>query len=112
MEDFEQKIEKDVVIEVVNLTRATYKEANEFRKILNDDIEKKFKKLVIDISQCDFMDSTFLGTLVLAKKNITRIGGDLKIVEPESVFKTLREKTATMHIFVTYKTLDEAIKSF
>ena len=75
MEDFEQKIEQDVVIEVVNLTRATYKEANEFRQILQDDIEKKFKKLVVDISQCDFLDSTFLGTLVLAQKNMIKIGG-------------------------------------
>lgn len=112
MEDFEQKIEKDVVIEVVNLTRATYKEANQFKKILQEDIEKRFKKLVIDISQCEFMDSTFLGTLVLAKKSINQIGGDLKIVEPSSVFRTLREKTLTLHVFETYKSLSEAIESF
>jgi anti-anti-sigma factor len=112
MEDFEQKIEQDVVIEAVNLTRATYKEANEFKKILQDDIEKKFKRLVVDISQCDFLDSTFLGTLVLAQKSMNKIGGQLKIVEPPSLFRVLREKTSTMHIFETYKSLDEALKSF
>ena len=37
-----EKIKKDVVIEVVNLTRATLKEANQFKKILQEDIEKKF----------------------------------------------------------------------
>ena len=112
MEDFEQKIEKDVVVEVVNLTRATLKEANEFKKILQVDIEKKFRKLVVDISQCEFLDSTFLGALVMGKKSINKIGGDLKIVEPPSVFKALREKTGTLHIFESYKSVEDAINSF
>jgi len=112
MEDFEKKIEIDVIVEVVNLSRATWKEANQFKKILEEDVEKKFRKLVVDISQCEFLDSTFLGTLVLAKRSINRIGGELKIVEPSSVFKVLLEKTSTLQIFETYKTLDEAINSF
>ena len=112
MEDFEKKIQKDVVIEVVNLTRATLKEANQFKKILQEDIEKKFKKIVIDISQCEFLDSTFLGTLVLAKKSMNSIGGELKIVEPASVFKVLLEKTSTLQVFDTYKSIDEAVNSF
>jgi len=111
MEDFEKKIENDVVIEVVNLSRATWKEANEFKKILEEDVEKKFRRLVVDISQCEFMDSTFLGALVMGKRLIN-IGGDLKIVEPDSVFKVLREKTSTLNVFETYKTVEEAINSF
>lgn len=112
MEDFEQKIYDDVVIEIVHLTRATWKEASQFKLILQTDIEKKFKKLVVDISRVEFMDSTFLGTLVLAKRNITQIGGDLKLVEPVSVFKALMEKTSTLNIFESYKTIKDAVKSF
>ncbi len=112
MEDFEQKVVDDVVVEVVNLTRATWKEANQFKLILQADIEKKFKKLVVDISQIEFMDSTFLGTLVLAKRNIAQIGGDLKLVEPLSVFKAIMEKTSTLNIFESYKSASEAVKSF
>jgi len=112
MEDFEKKIEKDIIIEVVNLSRATWKEANEFKKILEEDVEKKFRKLVVDISQCEFLDSTFLGTLVLAKRSLNKIGGELKIVEPASVFKVLREKTSTLQVFDSYKSLDDALNSF
>jgi anti-anti-sigma factor len=112
MEDFEKKIEKDVVIEVVNLSRATWKEAIQFKAILEEDVEKKFRKLVVDISQCEFLDSTFLGTLVLAKKSINKIGGELKIVEPPSVFKVLREKTSTLQVFDSYKSLEDAVDSF
>ena len=112
MEDFEKKIEKDIVIEVVNLSRATWKEANQFKVILQEDVEKKFRKLVVDISQCEFLDSTFLGTLVLAKRSINKIGGELKIVEPPSVFKVLREKTSTLQVFDSYKSLEDAVNSF
>ena len=112
MEDFEQKVIGDVVIEIVHLTRATWKEASQFKLILQTDIEKKFKMLVVDISRVEFMDSTFLGTLVLAKRNITQIGGDLKLVEPVSVFKTLMEKTSTLNIFESYKNVSDAVRSF
>jgi len=112
MEDFEQRIEKDVIIEVVNLTRATYKEAQEFKKILEEDIEKRYRKIVVDINQCEFLDSTFLGVLVFAKKATNKIGGDVRIVEPESVFRVLREKTSTLNVFETYKTVDDAVNSF
>ena len=112
MEDFEKRIEKDIVVEVVNLSRATWKEAIAFKKILDDDVEKKFRKLIVDISQCEFLDSTFLGALVHAKRSLNKIGGDLKIVEPSSVFKVLREKTSTLQIFDTYKSLEDAINSF
>jgi anti-anti-sigma factor len=112
MEDFEQKVVDDVVVEIVNLTRATWKEATQFKQILQADIEKKFKKLVVDISKVEFMDSTFLGALVLTKRNMTQIGGDLKLVEPLSVFKALMEKTSTLNIFESYKSASEAVKSF
>ena len=39
-------------------------------------------------------------------------GGDIRIVEPTSVFKALREKTSTLNVFETYKTVEEAVNSF
>ena len=112
MEDFEKKAINDVVVEKVNLSRATFKEATEFKKILNEDLEKKFKKIVVDISQCEFMDSTFLGVLVYAQKRISSQGGEIKLVEPASVFQTLLEKTSTLRIFDTHKTVHDAVVSF
>jgi anti-anti-sigma factor len=111
MEDFEQKVIDDVIIEIVNLSRATWKEAHQFRQILQADIEKRFRKIIVDINQVEFMDSTFLGTLVLAKRNSLQIG-DIKLVEPLSVFQTLMEKTSTLNVFDSYKSLTEAVNSF
>lgn len=112
MEDFEKIVIKDIFIEKVNLTRATYKEAGELKKILDEDIEKKFRKVIVDLSQCEFIDSTFLGVLVLALKKISLISGEIRLVKPKSVVRALMEKSGTLNIFNTYDTLDEAVESF
>ncbi|MGQ9644288.1 MAG: STAS domain-containing protein, partial [Ignavibacterium sp.] len=90
MEDFEKIVIKDIFIEKVNLTRATYKEAGELKKILDEDIEKRFRrKVIVDLSQCEFIDSTFLGVLVLALKKISLISGEIRLVKPQSVVRAL-----------------------
>jgi anti-anti-sigma factor len=112
LEDFGKIVIKDIVVEIVNLSRATYKEAAEFKRILNDDYEMRFKKLIVDIRQCEFIDSTFLGVLVVALKNMAKIGGEIRLVKPSSVVQTLMEKVGTLTIFNTYDTLEEAVESF
>jgi anti-anti-sigma factor len=112
IEDFETLLVNDLVIEVVNLSRATYKEASQLKKYLDDLIKNKQKKIIVDISQCEFIDSTFLGVLVLSLKSSAKIGGDVRLVKPHEVVKTLMEKAGTLNVFNLYESIDEAIKSF
>ena len=99
MEDFDRIILKDVVVEIVNLTRATYKEALEFKEALTLDLARNFKKIVIDLRQCELIDSTFLGVIVFIKKSIYESGGDVRIVKSHSNIKTILEKVGTSQIF-------------
>jgi len=112
VEDFEKKICADVIVEVVNLSRATWKEAAELKKILDEDILLKYRRIVVDISKCEFMDSTFLGTLVVAHKKIAQLGGEIKLVEPLYAMHVLLEKVGTLKIFDSYISQREAIESF
>ena len=112
MEDFEKLLSNDIVIEIVNLSRATYREASQLKKRLDELIQNKQKKIVVDISQCEFIDSTFLGVLVLSLKSSAKIGGDVRLVKPHEVVKTLMEKAGTLNVFNLYESKDEAIKSF
>jgi anti-anti-sigma factor len=112
MEDFERKIIKDIIVEVVNLTRATYKEAGELKKILSDYHDLSFRKVIVDISQCEFIDSTFLGVLVVALKNMSKIGSELRLVKPSSDALALMETVGTLKIFNSYETLEQAVNSF
>jgi anti-anti-sigma factor len=112
MEDFNRIILRDVVIEIVNLTRATYKEALIFKDILNVDLARNYKKIVIDIRQCEFIDSTFLGVLVFIKKNLLELGGDVKIVKSYSTVRTIMEKVGTNKFFSIYNTIEAAVQSY
>lgn len=113
MEDFTKKIVNGVVVEVVNLSRATYNDALQFKKILNEDInEKKFKKVVIDISRCDFVDSTFLGAMIFAKRSMNAIGGELRVVQPQSPFGAFLERTPILETLEPHESLEKAIMNF
>ena len=112
MEDFDRIILKDVVIEIVNLTRATIKEALEFKEILNLDLARNFKKIVIDIRQCEFIDSTFLGVIVFIKKSVQELGGDVRIVKSHSNVRTIMEKVGTYRFFSIYDSIESAVRSY
>ncbi len=112
MKDFEKIYDGDVLIEVVNLSRATLKEAQEFKNILEFDLLKKDQKIIIDLSKCEFMDSTFLGVLVVTLKRLTKMGGKLKIIEPALISHSVLTLTETLRIFDSYETRRDAINSF
>jgi anti-anti-sigma factor len=110
--DFTKEKYGDVLVEVVNLTRATLKEAEEFKLTLTQDIEEGGKKIVVDISECEFIDSTFLGALVVSLKKITGLGGDLRLVGFQPAVHSMFELTRMYRVFESYKTKEEAVKSF
>ena len=111
-EEFEKLQIYDVVVEVVNLSRATFKEAAQLKKILDQDIENKIRKIIVDLSQCEFIDSTFLGVLVLSLKSSAKIGGDIRLVRPADLAKSFLEKSGTLNVFNSYDSLNDAIQSF
>jgi len=102
----------DVVVESVNLTRATLKEADKFKKTLIRDIEMGKRKIVVDLSACEFIDSTFLGTLVVSLKKVAALGGDLKLVGFQPNVRSMFELTRMYRVFESFETIDAAVDSF
>lgn len=110
--DFMREQYEDVIVETVNLGRATLKEAEEFKKILTEDIENGAKKIVVDLSECEFIDSTFLGALVVSLKKVTALGGDLKLVGFQPSVHSMFELTRMYRVFEAFSSKKEAIESF
>jgi anti-anti-sigma factor len=107
--DFTKDRQGDVLTEIVNISRATIKEALDFKKVLDDDLAKNNRKIVIDLRQCSFMDSTFLGTLVVTLKRIKKQGGEMVLVKPTSFAYDMLEITGTLKIFKVFETAEEAV---
>jgi len=110
--DFTKEKYGDITVEVVNLTRATLKEAEEFKLTLIQDIEEGVRKIVVDLRQCEFIDSTFLGALVVSLKKITTIGGELKLVGFQPAVHSMFELTRMYRVFEAFSTKEEAVNSF
>ncbi len=111
MSFFSEKI-KDVVVEVVDINRATFKEAEQFKKLLDRDIENDHLKIIVDLNNCNFIDSTFLSTIVTALKKVNKAGGNLKLIGIHSETQALLELTGTVKVFEIYNSREEAIRSF
>jgi anti-anti-sigma factor len=107
----EQKI-GDVLVVGVNLARATLQEADSFKQLLFNAMEKGERKIVVDFSQCDFVDSTFLGALVVSLKRMTQVGGDIKLVGFRPAVRSMMELTRMHKVFDCYETVQDAVKSF
>lgn len=112
MGNFEKVYLGDILVLAVNLTRAILSEAMEFKKIVEDEIETGYNKIVIDLSQCDYVDSTFFGVIVKISRVLIGKGYKLKIVKPAATGEYIFIHTNTDHLFDKYKSREDAIESF
>jgi anti-anti-sigma factor len=110
--EFIKEIHNNILIEIVNLERATLKEAEQFKLILVKDIEEGNKNIIVDLNNCEFIDSTFLGALVVSLKKTTALGGDLKLVGFQPAVHSMFELTRLHRVFEAFRTREEAIESF
>jgi anti-anti-sigma factor len=111
-EDFTREVLGDVLIEKINFTRATFKEAQEFKDRLVYDILMNNEKIIIDLSSCEYIDSTFLGALVVILKKMAERSGEIKYVIPQPSALYLFKITGLYGVLNLYRTRDEAIQSF
>lgn len=110
--DFIRETTDGIYIEKVNIERATLKEAEEFKRVLLKDIQDGCRSLVVDLSKCEFIDSTFLGSLVVSLKKITSSGGDLKLVGFQPAVHAMLELTRMFRVFETFSSVEDAVNSF
>ena len=112
MQSFSREIMEDVIVEVVNIERATYKETDEFRNRLKKDVEEGWRYIIVDLKNNTFMDSTFLGSLIITLKTVAKLGGDLRIAGVRGDTKAIFEFTGTSRVFKMFKNREAAVNSF
>lgn len=109
---FNKDFVNDILIISVNSSSATTQHADEFSKIMKAQIEENRKKIVINLSQCKFVDSVFLGVLIYASKELKDNDGQMSIVEPAKLPPAIFSISKSLHLLEYFKTREEAINSF
>ena len=113
MENIEKQRFGDVLIIKTHFLRATFKESSIMKRRLFEDIQLNNKKIIVYISKCNFIDSSFLGALIVSLKKIRATGGDIKLVTtPASVTGGILYISDVLRAFEVYPSLKDALKSF
>ena len=112
MENFLVVEKNDIIVGTVNLVRATSEEAEEFKTLLFDQIKKGKCKIIVDLNQCAFIDSTFLSTLIVILKEVLKNGGNVGLVSEQEEVVEILEATGMKKVFNIYPNLSDALESF
>lgn len=83
-----------------------------FKAFIDNLIDQNRNLLILNLDEVDYIDSSGLGVLITCMKQLTKIGGILKIggmsESVQRVFKIMQSS----NIFQIYNTEAEALKSF
>jgi len=100
----------DITIVFFNTNRATLINAKDFKNFMINMIETGSKKLIVDLSLCNNIDSTFAGVLVIIKKAVIEAKGDLVLVfNPKNIFVESFALLNLELLFEIYSTMESAI---
>lgn len=110
MELFERQIKKYAIVINVNLVRATLNEAAEFREYLNEAILGTEIDIIVNLSDCQHLDSTFLGVLVSGYKKLKSKHRNLVIIEPTDQSRVFLTLNSIGKIFPLYDSVSSALE--
>ncbi len=109
--DFTHEEIGDICIETLNFSRATLRETVDFRNRIRNDIENGKRNIIIDLSFCDFCDSSFIGALVVCtKKSFSDKVKFSIIVQPGTSLSDIFHATRLDRVLNIHKTREDALK--
>ena len=80
------------------------------RAALTSASERGSHRLVVDLTQVDFLDSTGLGALIGGQRRAKEFGGEVRLIAKEGQILRLLRITGLLRVFAVYPTLEDAVK--
>lgn len=110
--EFNTEINGDVAVVHVFLSRATLAKAVIFKDLVMDLINSGTNKFIVDLSICEYIDSTFLGAMVSLLKKTNSLNGDLRLVYNKDMPSLVFVLTRMDKVFKVFNDLEGALESF
>lgn len=108
--NFELKAEKHA--SVVRLpAKMVMAQTPTYRAAILDYINQGHTRLVIDMSNLDYIDSSGLSVLISARKQAMSYQGNIVLLNPKSSVRALIELTRLHHIMDIYESEEQALES-
>ncbi|MEW5693335.1 MAG: STAS domain-containing protein [Candidatus Hydrogenedentota bacterium] len=97
-----------IVIKIVG--RGTWNYARVFRNLIDDLSFKEWRECYLNLGECEYLDSTFVGIIAYALKKFKQLNRNLIIVETsKDVYETLKTMGITKFASILEKQMFEAI---
>ena len=112
MKEFEFRHNSGYLITSVNLEKANFQEAIEFKSLIDEKIDEGYHNLIISLNGCDTIDSAFIGVLVVIWKKVRTRGGSLKLVKLGKFDHSVLHLTGAIELFEKYDSVQQAIESY
>ncbi len=93
----------------IKFERATLREASSFKKFMENAISKDGRNLVIDLNECEFVDSSFFGVLVAGVKRMKVMEKKFHIVYESKNKLPIFSASGLDKVFIVYNSVEEAI---
>ena len=93
MIEFESTSRPDGVGVVAPKGRLTMASARQMRELLSELVAAGTTRIVVDMGETSFLDSSGLGALIAGLKSARQAGGDLRIARPTPAVLTVFELT-------------------
>ena len=91
--------------------RLTYNDHNEMRKLIQFFKENKTKKVVIDMSELTFIDSSGIGILLIMAEELRNFDGNMTIENPTGQVARVLSVARIVELFLDPQTPIERITS-
>ena len=110
--NFKSEMIDGILVLTIFLTRATASVADTLKEKLFEEIKNGHNQVVINLSQVDFTDSSFLGALLAGHKFALENNGGISLSDLKPQVKNVFEVTYMNKIFMVFDTVEKAIQNF
>lgn len=88
--------------------RLDFRNADHFKGLARDLVGSGTRRVILDFSGTDVLDSTGLGAIFSLYRRLNTLGGEMALVEPTSQVETMLKLTRTNRVFERYDSIEEA----
>jgi anti-sigma B factor antagonist len=86
--------------------------AGAIRDAVKSALDEGYKSILLNLGAVDYIDSSGLGEMSSAYITVSRLGGRLKLLNPQSKVHGMLEVTRLYSLFVTFAEESAALASF
>lgn len=110
-QDFTISMADGIPVLKFNMLRATLKETKEFKLNLVQLISSNHRFIIIDFTDCAFVDSAIIGVMLTVVKDVRNKKGDILTIAPTGTISNMFAQTGLDRVLKKFESLSSALAS-